>query len=82
MLKRLFSLFLALFMGVWNFIAICYGVGVAWGPKIDLDKFALTFEDTFDGEQLDSTKWTTKNIGTTTMTISARAASGTPSRSQ
>ena len=71
MLKRLFSLFLALFMGVWNFIAICYGVGVAWGPKIDLDKFELTFEDTFDGEQLDST-----------MTISARAASGTPSRSQ
>ena len=60
MLKRLFSLFLALFMGVWNFIAICYGVGVAWGPKIDLDKFELTFEDTFDGEQLDSTKWTTK----------------------
>ena len=47
MLKRLFSLFLALFMGVWNFIAICYGVGVAWGPKIDLDKFELTFEDTF-----------------------------------
>ena len=44
MLKRLFSLFLALFMGVWNFIAICYGVGVAWGPKIDLDKFELTFE--------------------------------------
>ncbi len=60
MLKRLFSLFLALFMGVWNFIAICYGVGVAWGPKIDLDKFELTFEDTFDGEQLDAAKWTTK----------------------
>ena len=31
-----FSLFLALFMGVWNFIAICYGVGVAWGPKLIL----------------------------------------------